>query len=50
MLIFGRDCGCDDRAAYMQENPVGFLLLAGVVLLFLLIAVRGLRGEPGSTP
>lgn len=41
MLIFGRDCGCDERRAYMTDNPVAFLVLAGIVLVGILVAVKG---------
>lgn len=40
MLIFGRDCGCDERRQYIAENPVAFLVLAGVVLVGVLVAVK----------
>lgn len=40
MLIFGHDCGCDDRKAYMMENPVAFMVLAGIALAFILLVVK----------
>lgn len=32
MNLFGRDCGCDERRAYMLANPVAFAVLAAVLV------------------
>lgn len=44
MLIFGRDCGCDDRRAYIVANPVAFLILAGLTSAIAMVVWRSRNG------